>query len=391
MSTPNMPAAAISRRLTGLPGGIPLPPIGAPLTDPTAPLTTMAPAPAPGQPPTVTANTGLVKTLFSPPDPGAAPAGGDTIQDALGRALVGFGRGVAATPATAYGGIALGGIEGGLSSIGQGYQDAMARRMNLQAPYREAQQKYLDAAATAAAQEPTERAHQQEDFEKSKELANEAFLRENSPEMIEGTARNLIGMPPTLWSNVLGRSGGPFRAAVFQRLSELQPGVTQQDLETKYQTNLAGGKAAAALDSGGNAQQSARAASTVQSLLPGLQAASDNFGRTNVRFLNTPIAALDVTTGGTAAMNLKQYLTDTKFKMAAALQNGGVPTETATRMMAEAFPDNITPSQVPAAIKNITAIMETQKRGALTPVSIQPPAPAPTTPVAGKFDWRSVR
>jgi len=66
-------------------------------------------------------------------------------------------------------------------------------------------------------------------------------------------------------------------------------------------------------------------------------------------------------------------------------------------MMAEAFPDNITPSQVPAAIRNITAIMETQKRGALTPVAAPAPTPAPAgsatpTPApAGKFDWRSVK
>lgn len=123
--------------------------------------------------------------------------------------------------------------------------------------------------------------------------------------------------------------------------------------------------------SSGKAQDSARAAQTVIKLTDGLQKASDEFKRVNVRFANTAINSLSEQSG-TGAMTLKQYLVDTRSKMATALQGGGMPTDMARRSVDENFPDTITAAQMPKAIENIKDIMHTQIEGALTPVTLNP-------------------
>lgn len=146
--------------------------------------------------------------------------------------------------------------------------------------------------------------------------------------------------------------------------------------ESDLASAKAGATAEARLDRGGMAQQSARAANTVIMLTDGLQKASDAFSRGNARFMNIPINAINEQMG-TEAMTLKQYLVDTRTKMATALQGGGVPQAQAQATIAENFPDTMTASQIPVAIKNIKNIMRTQISGAMTHVSADQGNPSP--------------
>lgn len=345
---------------------------------------TQAPPVAPGMLPMTSAEPvyDVTKSYSSP----TVDEGFDTgWKGALQRALVGFNKGVSRVQIDpTYNPIGAG-LIGGAAAIGADQENSINRRLAMavaaRKPRDEAQAAALKTSAEQQALVPFKQREQQDMLNRELALANEKAKMGKTPEEIETTARNLVGVPPSMWSQLLGRSTQS-RAAIFNRVAELQ-GKTPQEIESGYQIGKSAGIAAAGFNAAGKGQQTARAANSVKILLPGLIKASDDFARANFPLMNTAISALDVNTGGTKAIALKQYLTDTKLKMASALMQGGVPTDQATNIINTAFPDGLSVNQMREAVKNIGNIMDTQIKGGLTAVSLTPSGEAPgTTPEA---------
>ncbi len=364
----------------------------APVAVTTAPVipTTETPAVAPGMLPTTTATP-----VYTATPPAAAPVEEGGWQGALQRALIGFNKGASRVQLDPTYNPVAAGLVSGAETVGGELESAVNRKLAAQ----QAAQKPIDEANAAAlkttaeqrAKEPFENEAQQRILDRETEMAKRKAEMGNTPEEIEATARNLVGVPPSMWSQLLGRTSHS-RAAIFNRVAELQ-GKSPQSVQSGYEMGLAGGKAAAAFNAAGKGQQTARAANSVKLLLPGLLKASDEFTRTNLPLANAAISSYDVNTGGAQALALKQYLTDTKLKMSSALMQGGVPTDQAASIINSAFPDGLSAAQMKEAVKNIGDIMDTQIQGGLSPVSLTPGAPAAPATVApastpGAFDWR---
>ena len=367
------------------------------------------------------------------PDPVSAPAPQDQGVDwksALARALVGFSHGFSATPSQAAYNPIAGGIAGGLMGTAQSVEDAQAARNAADAPYRAASAAGMMETAKLKADEAFKQDQDVRDLASGLALQNAkpptsptydaataamvmqpggtseqraalaAQLGQAFPDGVPAAAAHQMGAelapkggimalsPEQLQQLVAAMKGGrlapsqltsrgPKAAVLATALSDPTFNAMTPD------AGMSAARSGAIMNASGAPQRSARMANTVQMLMPGLQQASDNFARTNVRLANVPVAAFNEQTGS-EAMVFRQYLTDTKFKMAAALMNGGVPTDQAEQMLAKAFPDTVTPAQVPAAIQAINSIMETQKVGAMTPVG------APTAHVqVGKYKVRA--
>jgi hypothetical protein len=390
-----MAKTSIGRRLSAPPVLAPAPVVPAPKPAPmpgaiaaaqnpqAGGIVTQTPAPAPGMLPQ-TAVPALFDATAMPAAAAAEPADGGGWQGTLQRALIGFNKGasrVAVDPT--YNPIAAG-IVGGVASIGAEQESAVNRKLAAQAaaqkPFADAQAEALKVSLAEKAREPFKLKEQQDTLNRELELAKEKAKLGQTPEEIEATARNLVGVPPSMWSQLLGRTSHS-RAAIFNRVAELQ-GKTPQEVEAGYQIGKSAGIASAGFNAAGKGQQTARAANSVKILLPGLAKASEEFMRSNLPLANQAISALDVNAGGTKAIALKQYLTDTKLKMASALMQGGVPTDQATNIINNAFPDGLSAAQMKEAIHNISDIMDTQIKGGLTPVALTPAGEAPATPGA---------
>jgi len=178
------------------------------------------------------------------------------------------------------------------------------------------------------------------------------------------TVNPKTGQPYAVLSDIPGgMSANSLRAQVAAKVS-MDPNY---DVGSGA-TGRAGAMTGTRFNFGGDAQKSARAANTVIMLTGGLQQASNGYPRSSVRWFNTPLNAINEQTGNDA-MRFKQYLVDTRSKMATALQGGGVPQAEAQKVIAENFPDTMTPRQVPGAIATVKDIMKTQISGALTPVT----------------------
>lgn len=352
---------------------------------------TQEPQTAPGMLPTTSAEPVYDATKTAAP---VAPPEDDGWKGALQRALIGFNKGVSRLNLDATYNPVAAGLIGGTAAVGAEQESSLNRRLAAaqaaRKPFDDAQAAALKASAEEQARVPFKQREQQDTLNRELELAKEKAKLGQTPEEIEATARNLVGVPPSMWSQLLGRTSHS-RAAIFNRVAELQ-GKTPQEVESGYQIGKSAGIAAAGFNAAGKGQQTARAANSVKILLPGLLKASDEFTRTNLPLANAAISTLDVNTGGAKAIALKQYLTDTKLKMASALMQGGVPTDQATNIINNAFPDGLSAAQMKEAIKNIADIMDTQIQGGLTAVSLTPPpaAPAagPAAPATGGFDWR---
>lgn len=333
---------------------------------------TQVPATAPGMLPTTEA-TPVYDTTKGMPS-GAPPAGEDGWQGALQRALIGFNKGASRVQIDpTYNPIAAG-LIGGTAAVGAEQENVLNRRLAAQQaaqkPFQDAQASALKTSAEEQARVPFKQREQQDILNRELELARAKERAATDPEGVEQTAKNLLGLPPSMWSQVLGRTSHS-RAAVFNRVSELTNKPLAQ-IQRDYETGLAGGKAGAVYDTAGKGQQTARAANSVKLLIPGLKEASAAFSRTDVPLVNTAYSAYDKATGGDRAMGFQQYLTDTKLKMASALMQGGVPTDQATNIIEHAFPAGMTHDQVLAASDNIDAIMNTQIQGGLTHVGLPP-------------------
>ena len=372
--------------------------------------------------PPAPATTPLDRAMMPPAQPPtdtAVPVAGKSDEgidwkSALARALVGFSHGFSATPSQSAYSPYAGGIAGGLMGTAQSVEDAQVARNAADAPYQSAAAMGMMETAKLKADEAFKKRQDVRDLASG--LALQDAKPPTSPTYDAATAAMVMqpGGTSEQRATLAAQLGQAFpdgvpAAAAHQMGAELAPrgGIMalspeqQQQLVTAMKegrlapsqitsrgpkaavlaaalqdhtfsaitpdANIAAARAGAVMNASGAPQRSARMANTVQMLMPGLQQASDNFHRTSVRLLNVPVAAFNEQSGP-EAMTLKQYLTDTKFKMAAALMNGGVPTDQAEQMLAKAFPDSITPAQVPVAIQTINAIMETQKMGAMTPV-----------------------
>lgn len=383
-----MAKSSINRRL-----GVMTPPVVPPAPKPTVPPAVVMAAQNPefGAPVTQkppTAPTMLPQTEATPlfdataPVAVAAPEDGGGWQGALQRALIGFNKGASRVQVDPTYNPVAAGLIGGVETIGAGQEEAVNRRLAAKAaaekPFADAQAAAVKTSAEEQARVPFKQREQQDILNRSLAEAEAKAKMGQTPEEVETTARNLVGVPPSMWSQLLGRTSHS-RAAIFNRVAELQ-GKTPQAIEAGYQIGKSAGIAAAGFNAAGKGQQTARAANSVKILLPGLLKASEDFQRTNFPLANTAISTLDVNMGGTQAIALKQYLTDTKLKMASALMQGGVPTDQATNIINTAFPDGLSPAQMKEAVHNIGDIMDTQIQGGLTPVMLGPDGKAPPTP-----------
>lgn len=192
-----------------------------------------------------------------------------------------------------------------------------------------------------------------------------------SPDAKEQIAKDLADgkIFGTNLQEIAGRGSAKDRGDIYLRAKQLNKNLNLAQGDIEYLSGRAGGQASAKYTAGGRGQESARAAMTVKNLTKGLQRASDNYTRAGVRFLNIPLNEINTQTGNDA-MRFKQYLIDTRSKMATALQNGGIPQNEAREQIEKAFPDTMTAAQIPEAIKTVNEIMDTQIEGALTPVSL---------------------
>lgn len=382
-----------------IPAMTPGPGVVAATQNPAAGAVTEVPPAGPAMLPTTTA-----QPLYDPTKPPVLPyptgdGAGDGWQGALQRALVGFSKGASRVQVDPTYNPVGAGIVGGGETIGANVSDAINRRLALQMaiaqPFRDAQNAALKKSYESAAEAPFKAKDQQDELNREIAAHKANIDTDTDPKYIEPLAQNLAGLPPTLRQIELSRQSGPARMVLVNRIFDINKDspITDEQREKNYQASMAGSVAGATYNAGAGAQNSARAANTVQMLLPDLQKASDAFTSRsdNARFLNTPLNAINEQTG-TEAQTFKQYILDTKAKMATALVNGGAPQAEAQAKIDSTFPDTMLPSQVPAAIKTINAIMDTQKKGALTPVTLAPTAPAvsaaPAAPVAGGSTWR---
>lgn len=99
----------------------------------------------------------------------------DTVRDAVGRALIGFSRGVAMTPSGAGNDSGLGGIAGGISAIGQGFADESAARSRADEPRRKIVQAILETQAQEATKDPYRQAQEAREQAGRRDLQDDRF------------------------------------------------------------------------------------------------------------------------------------------------------------------------------------------------------------------------
>lgn len=374
---------------------------------PSAPVTQEQPT-APGMLPMTTA-----KPLYdatSDPVYSAEPQGATGWQGALQRALIGFSKGAGRVQVDPTYNPVAAGIVGGVGAIGAEQESSLNRKLALQAaqqkPFADAQAAALKKSYEDQAGVPFKQREEQATLNREIALQKDKYGRETNPDVIEPLAQHIATLPPSLRRVELGKQAGPVAMALAARVDAIRrsdprmaaaldaertatAGMTDAELEKRYQNELAGGKAGAAYDAGGAAQASARTANTVQGLLPDVRTASRNFARTDFPLANVPILAWDRATGGTDAMKFQQNFLEMRTKMALALQNGGATHEQAQKQIADIFPDSMTANQVESAADTINRIMENQKTGSLTPVRLNGGgAPVAAPSASGGSTWR---
>lgn len=127
----------------------------------------------------------------------------------------------------------------------------------------------------------------------------------------------------------------------------------------------AGASASARLTEGGSSQVVARAANSATEQLDILQEMSDKFPRSDVRFMNTAINAIDVQTHP-EAQNWRVALNSARTEYATALNRGNSPTKELMDEARVALPDNITPKQLPGAISTLRRGLAATVKGQMT-------------------------
>lgn len=127
----------------------------------------------------------------------------------------------------------------------------------------------------------------------------------------------------------------------------------------------AGASASARLTEGGASQVVARAANSAKEQLDILQEMSDKFPRSDVRFMNTAINAIDSQTYP-EAQNWRVALNSARTEYATALNRGNSPTDELMNEARAALPDNITPRQLPGAIATLRRGLDATVKGQMT-------------------------
>lgn len=405
------PTPAVSRRLGLLTPpipGAPLPPVGAATIAGTqnpdfGSDVTQTPAAVPGMLPNIS-----VEPLYDPTAPPkiAAPVGdgaGDGWRGALQRALIGFSKGASRVQVDPTYNPVGAGLVGGGEAIGAGVADSVNRRLALQAaalqPFKDAQAAALKASYEDVAHAPGEAAKNQATLNREIALQKDKLARETDPSLLEPLAQHIATLPPSLRRVELGKQAGPVAMVLAARVAAINKDNPKTDTqrEEEYKAETAGMSAGATYDAT-VPQASARAAHTVQLLLPELRKASEAYSRPEIRSANGVLNWYDNQTGGTKAQTFQQYLLEAKAKAASALVAGGAPQVEAQAKIDKIFPDTMGPEQLSAAADTMDSIMENQKTGALTrvPLPSTTPAPAPATPAAprtaapkaGGSSWR---
>lgn len=167
------------------------------------------------------------------------------------------------------------------------------------------------------------------------------------------------------------RYRGPGSKALAQSLMQ-DPEYNPTTAEINLASGKAGSSASARLTEGGSSQIVARAANSAKEQLDILQQASNEFPRTDLQFMNTPLIAIDKQKYP-EAQNWLIALQTARNEWATAQNRGNAPTEALLKEAAVAIPDTITPSQLPGAINKMRLGLEATVRGQMTPVKANTP------------------
>lgn len=135
--------------------------------------------------------------------------------------------------------------------------------------------------------------------------------------------------------------------------------------ERGNKAQTAGATAGARFQESGPGQMVARVANSAMEQLDDLQKASDNFPRSDVKMLNTPIMKIDEQTMPEAQV-WKIALNTARMEYAAALNRGNSPGLENIAEAAKALPDTITMKQLPGAIAQLRKGLTNTVKGMTT-------------------------
>jgi hypothetical protein len=376
-----------------------------------APVTQQPPT-APGMLPTTEATPLYDATT---PVATAAPAEAGGWQGALQRALIGFNKGASRVPLDPTYNPVGAGLIAGASTIGAEQESAVNRRAAAQAaaqkPFADAQAAAVKTSAEEQAREPFERRKNQDIYNRTLAEQEAKLKRETAPEAIESLAQHIATLPPSLRRVEIGKQAGPVAMALATRVDAIRnsdprmkaaldverqatAGLTDAELEKRYQNELAGGKAEAAgigTVKGAEGQRIGAVSASMEDMLAKAKPLIASISPTASKTFNGLYQAGNREFNDPDLAKVDTYLTSAAGFYASLQKNGGVPDTVereAAKKILSARLDSGGFAAVESALRDeansrVLRIKETQSKTG--PGSAVPTSHAPK---AGGFDWR---
>ncbi len=305
------------------------------------------PSQGPGLLPTTQVNPLYDPTVALPAAPAAEePAGW---RGAIQRALIGFNKGASRVSVDpTYNPVAAGLITGA-ETIGAGQEDALNRRLLAQQaaakPFSDAQAAALKTSYEEKARRPFKEAENQDAYNRTVEEQKAKLARETDLAVLEPLARRIASLAPSLRRVVLGKQAGPVAMALAARVEAIRredprmqaalaaertatAGLTDSELEKRYQAELAGGKSeagAAGTVRGGKGQEIGAVAASMEDMLTKAKPLMTQLDPSVFRTYNAAVQAGQREFNDPTLLAVDTYLNSAAGFYATLLKNGGVP------------------------------------------------------------------
>lgn len=227
------------------------------------------------------------------------------------------------------------------------------------------------------------------DIQSQTNLRNaQATYNQNRPTTPGGGAGSANNMTPDEWKALtdaayahpdrfpsdLLTSRGPKSKFIAQQVMK-NPDYDPTTTNISYGAAKSGAASSSRLTEGGSSQVVARTANSAKEQLGILQQVSQDFPRSDIQAMNTPIIAIDKQTYPNA-QNWITAVNSVRYEYATALARGNKPGDQDLSEASKALPDNITPAQLDAVIPLMNNLIDATVKGQMTAV------PAPKIPDA---------